>query len=100
MHGPAFRECHLLLDEHARQLFRMTDVIAERAHERGGETMRSIGGTCQAQRLKDHDKRVSEPSAMYVHRRDDGVVVRQDLSATRVMYDEASDGAAASLSEV
>jgi starvation-inducible DNA-binding protein len=31
MTGPHFRDYHLLLDEHADQLFAMSDVIAERA---------------------------------------------------------------------
>ena len=34
---------HLLLDEHAMQLFAMTDPIAERICKLGGLTLRSIG---------------------------------------------------------
>src|SRR5437899_12857261 len=36
MSGPHFRDYHLLLDEHADQLFAMTDPIAERIRKIGG----------------------------------------------------------------
>ncbi len=36
MSGPHFRDYHLLLDEHADQLFAMTDPIAERVRKIGG----------------------------------------------------------------
>jgi starvation-inducible DNA-binding protein len=38
-----FRDYHLLLDEHAEQIFAMTDDVAERAHKIGGTTPSSIG---------------------------------------------------------
>src|SRR5439155_25294822 len=43
MSGPHFRDYHLLLDEHADQLFAITDPIAERVRKIGGLTLRSIG---------------------------------------------------------
>jgi starvation-inducible DNA-binding protein len=42
MRGKHFRDYHLLLDEHATQIFAMTDDIAERARKIGGTTLRSI----------------------------------------------------------
>src|SRR6266849_2428898 len=42
MSGQHFRDYHLLLDEHAEQIFAMTDEIAERARKIGGATLRSI----------------------------------------------------------
>src|SRR5450432_3861535 len=36
MSGPHFRDYHLLLDEHADQIFAMTDPIAERVRKVGG----------------------------------------------------------------
>ena len=39
MSGPHFRDYHLLLDEHADQLFAMTDPIAERVRKIGGLTL-------------------------------------------------------------
>src|SRR6201981_3358337 len=43
MSGPHFRDYHLLLDEHADQLFAMTDPVAERVRKLGGITLRLIG---------------------------------------------------------
>jgi len=42
MTGQHFRDYHLLLDEHAEQIFAMTDDIAERGRKIGGTTLRSI----------------------------------------------------------
>ncbi len=55
MHGRHFREYHLLLDEHAEQIFAMTDRIAERARKIGGTTLRSIGDISRHRHLKDND---------------------------------------------
>jgi DNA-binding ferritin-like protein len=43
MTGQHFRDYHLLLDEHAEQIFAVTADIAERARKIGGTTIRSIG---------------------------------------------------------
>src|SRR5438093_10260751 len=40
MSGPHFRDYHLLLDEHADQLFAMSDPIAARIRKIGGLTLR------------------------------------------------------------
>ena len=55
MSGPHFRDWHLLLDEHATQVYGMTDDIAERARKIGGGTLKSIGQISRLQRLKDND---------------------------------------------
>src|SRR6266568_8760186 len=39
MSGRHFRDYHLLLDEHAEQIFAMSDDIAERARKIGGNTL-------------------------------------------------------------
>jgi hypothetical protein len=41
--GPHFRDYHLMFDEHAEQVFAMTDPIAERIRKIGGSTLKSIG---------------------------------------------------------
>src|SRR5438874_3110996 len=51
MSGSHFRDYHLLLDEHADQLFAMTDPIAERIRKIGGVTLRSIGHISRTQRV-------------------------------------------------
>ncbi|HSS18011.1 MAG TPA: DNA starvation/stationary phase protection protein, partial [Candidatus Dormibacteraeota bacterium] len=61
MSGPHFRDYHLLLDEHADQLFAMTDPIAERVRKIGGLTLRSIGQISRTQRVLDNDAEYVEP---------------------------------------
>src|SRR3981189_3042464 len=51
--GPHFRDYHLLLDEHADQIFATTDGIAERVRKIGGTTLRSIGHIGRLQRIAD-----------------------------------------------
>src|SRR5271165_5002507 len=64
MTGRHFRDYHLLLDEHAEQIFAMTDDIAERARKIGQTTLRSIGDIARRQRLKDNDKESLSPKDM------------------------------------
>src|ERR1700743_1587886 len=56
MSGPHLRDCHLLLDEQADQIFAMTEPVAERARKIGGTTIRSIGDIARHQRFKDNDE--------------------------------------------
>ena len=44
MSGPHFRDYHLMLDEHADQLYAMTDPLAERVRKLGATTLRSRAG--------------------------------------------------------
>src|SRR6202049_5270371 len=62
MSGRHFRDYHLLLDEHATQIFAMTDDIAERARKLGATTIRSIGDISQHQRLKDNNAEFVAPA--------------------------------------
>src|ERR1700694_1860175 len=64
MTGRHFRDYHLLLDEHAEQVFAMTDELAERARKLGGATLRSIGDITKHQRLKDNNKESVSPKDM------------------------------------
>ena len=71
MSGPHFRDYHLLLDEHADQLFAMTDPIAERVRKIGGLTLRSIGQISRTQRVLDNDAEYVEPLDMLAELADD-----------------------------
>src|SRR5271170_7655596 len=64
MTGRHFRDYHLLLDEHAEQIFAMTDDIAERARKIGGTTLRSIGDVSKHQRLTDNNQETVATSDM------------------------------------
>src|SRR3954467_8146452 len=71
MSGPHFRDYHLLLDEHATQIFATTDDLAERARKIGGTTLRSIGHIGRLQRLEDNDADYVTPEDMLAELRDD-----------------------------
>src|SRR5205807_7714514 len=71
MSGPHFRDYHLLLDEHAEQLFAMTDPIAERVRKVGGITLHSIGQISRTQRVLDNDADYVEPLDMLAELEDD-----------------------------
>src|ERR1700752_46972 len=64
MSGRHFRDYHLLLDEHAEQIFAMTDDIAERARKIGGTTLRSLSDISRHQRLRDSDEESLSPKEM------------------------------------
>src|ERR1700686_3917033 len=71
MSGPHFRDYHLLLDEHADQLYAMTDPIAERIRKTGGLTIRSIGHISRIQRVLVDDAEYVEPFDMIAELADD-----------------------------
>lgn len=53
--GPLFSLYHELLDEHASQIFAMTDPLAERTRKIGERTLLSVGDIARRQRVKDND---------------------------------------------
>jgi len=100
MSGPHFRDYHLLLDEHADQIYAMTDPIAERIRKLGGSTMRSIGHIARTQRVKDNDAEYVEPSDMLAELREDNQELAARLREVHNVCDEHRDIATASLIEV
>ena len=99
MCGSHFREYHLLLDDHAEQLFDITDEIAERARKIGGRTIRSIGEIARKQRIADNDTDGVPPLAMLRELLDDNKALAANMLALHGMCDEARDVATASLLE-
>jgi len=100
MSGPHFRDYHLLLDEHADQLFAMTDPIAERVRKIGGLTLRSIGQISRMQRVLDNDAEYVEPLDMLAELADDNKTMTARLREAHNVCDEHRDVATASLIEV
>jgi starvation-inducible DNA-binding protein len=100
MSGPHFRDYHLLLDEHADQLFAMTDPIAERIRKIGGLTLRSIGHIARTQRVLDNDAEYVEPLDMIAELADDNKALAARLREAHNVCDEHRDVATASLIEV
>src|ERR1700732_2080216 len=99
MSGLHFRDYHLLLDEHAEQIFAMTDDIAERARKLGGATLRSIGDISRHQRLKDNNAEFVAPQDMMVELRGDNQQLTRELRSTHELCEEHDDVATASLIE-
>jgi len=98
--GPHFRDYHLLLDEHADQIFATTDAIAERVRKIGGTTVRSIGHVSRLQRVLDNDADFVTPMDMLAELRDDNKQLTASLRETHGLCDEHDDVASASLIEV
>jgi starvation-inducible DNA-binding protein len=99
MSGPHFRDYHLLLDEHAEQIFSMTDDIAERVRKIGGTTIRSIGQIARLQRIPDNDAEYVTPKDMLseLHENEKGLTL--SMKAVHTLCDDAGDVATASLLE-
>jgi starvation-inducible DNA-binding protein len=99
MSGPHFRDYHLLLDEHADQLFGMTDDIAERVRKVGATTIRSIGHIARLRRIDDNDAEYVEPKDMLSELRDNEKALVHSMRAIHTLCDDAGDVATASLLE-
>src|SRR6059036_1437878 len=64
LYGPAFRDYHLLFDEHADALLESVDVMAERVRRVGGTTIRSISHIGKLQTIDDDDDEFISPEQM------------------------------------
>jgi starvation-inducible DNA-binding protein len=100
MTGQHFRDYHLLLDEHAEQIFAMTDDIAERARKIGGTTLRSIGDVSRHQRLKDNDNESVAPKQMLAELSADNQALTRYFRSAHETCEKYNDVATASLIEV
>jgi starvation-inducible DNA-binding protein len=99
MSGPHFRDYHLLLDDHADQIFAMTDDIAERVRKLGGTTIRSIGHIARLQRIPDNDADFVTPADMLSELHEDEKALVLSMRAVHSLCDDAGDVATASLLE-
>lgn len=99
MSGRHFRDYHLLLDEHAEQIFAMTDDIAERARKIGGTTIHSINEISRHQRLKDSDQESMSAKDMLAELRADNRELTRFLRNTHEICEKHNDVATASLIE-
>jgi starvation-inducible DNA-binding protein len=99
MSGPHFRDYHLLLDEHANQIFAMTDPIAERIRKIGGLTIRSIGHVTRLQRVLDNDAEYVEPEDMLAELREDNKTLTARLREAHGVCEDHNDVATTSLIE-
>ena len=93
--GAHFRDYHLLLDEHADQIY----DIAERVRKLGGTTIRSVGHIARLQRLKDNDADYVDPLDMLSELREDNTALLASMRRTHELCDDHNDVATASLLE-
>jgi starvation-inducible DNA-binding protein len=89
----------LLLDEHADQIFAMTDEIAERARKLGGPTLHSISDISRHQRLKDNNEEDVTPDKMLLELHADNLQLTRFLRSTHDVSERHNDIATASLIE-
>jgi starvation-inducible DNA-binding protein len=100
MSGPHFRDYHLLLDEQADQIFKISDDIAERVRKIGGQTIRSIGHIARLQRIVDNDYEFVPAHGMLEELQGDNKAFAQSLRAAHEVAADANDYATTSLIEV
>jgi len=100
MSGPHFRDYHLLLDEHAEQIFATADPLAERVRKLGGKTLRSIGDIGRRQSLEDNDEEFVSPRDMLLELVRDNKAMAHAMREAHGLCDEHDDVATASLLEV
>jgi starvation-inducible DNA-binding protein len=100
MTGQHFRDYHLLLDEHAEQIFAMTDDIAERARKIGGITLRSISDISRHQRLKDNNDESVTPKEMLTELNADNQALTRYFRSAHETCEKYNDVGTASLIEV
>jgi starvation-inducible DNA-binding protein len=99
MTGSHFRDLHLLLDEHADEIFAMTDAIAERARKTGGSSLRSISDIVRHRRLKDNNDEGILPKKMLQELHADNLQLTRFLRATHEVCERHDDVATAGLIE-
>ncbi|MBV7581858.1 DNA starvation/stationary phase protection protein [Pseudomonas sp. PDM33] len=97
--GPHFRDYHLLLDDHATEIFAMTDAIAERNRKIGGNTIRSIGHISRLKRILDNDAEFVQPLDMLAELQEDNKSLTSYMREVHGLCDEYHDIATASLIE-
>jgi starvation-inducible DNA-binding protein len=100
MSGPHFRDYHLLLDEQADQIFKVTDDIAERVRKIGGQTIRSIGQIAKLQRIADNDYEFVPAHGMLEELYTGNQALAGNLRKAHEVASDASDFATTSLIEV
>jgi starvation-inducible DNA-binding protein len=97
--GPNFRDYHLLFDEHASQIYDMTDDLAERARKIGGRTIHSIGEIAKLSRVKDNDEPFVAPIDMLNELMDENKKMMKRMRDVHAVCDKYNDVATASILE-
>jgi starvation-inducible DNA-binding protein len=99
MSGPHFRDYHLLLDEHAAQIYATTDELAERVRKIGGMTLHSIGEIKRLQTIKDNDEAYVDAHDMLRELMADNKAMIVNMREAHKIADDNDDIATASILE-
>ena len=91
--GPQFRDLHLLFDDHATEIFALTDLIAERVRKNGSATHTSLVSLAGATRIAPQDRADLAPEAMIAELVQDNRTFLAQLRATKASAGEAGDNA-------
>lgn len=97
VHGPHFRELHLLFDEQAAQILATTDLIAERVRKNGAATLRSVGDIGRRQSIRDDDAAGVAPDAMVRALAEDNRTLLAQIRDAKAAAEEAGDIATSGL---
>ena len=97
VHGPRFRDLHLLFDEHAAQILATTDLIAERVRKNGAATLRSIGDIGRRQSIKDDDTANVDADTMIKTLAEDNQTLLAQLKAVKAAAEADGDIATSGL---
>ncbi len=98
--GSHFRDYHLLLDEHADQIFAAIDILAERVRRLGGTTIRSISHIGQLQTIEDNNDDFVPAAEMMRQLMQDNAHLAQAQRAAHEVCDKNRDVATTSLLEI
>jgi starvation-inducible DNA-binding protein len=93
VHGPRFRDLHLLFDEQAIEIQGQIDAIGERVRKNGASTLTSIGSVARATQIADQDATDLSAEAMIQELHDDNVKVVERLKSLKEPADKAGDNA-------
>ena len=93
MHGPHFRDYHLLLDAQAAEILGTTDAIAERVRKIGLRTLTSIGSIARHQSIEDSDQSGIAAEKMLDLLRLDNLAYVAKLKEAKQLCEETGDNA-------
>lgn len=97
--GPHFRDYHLLLDEHAEQIFGAIDILAERVRRIGGTTIRSVSHVAQLQTIQDDNSEFVAAGDMMRRLLDDNAHIAEQQRAAIRVCEEHGDSVTANVLE-
>lgn len=97
--GPHFRDYHLMLDEHADQIFATIDPLAERVRKLGASTVRSVGQIQRQSSIEENEAPFVSPLDMLAELVADNKAMTKAMRDAHAVCDDHDDVATASLLE-